>query len=189
MSLKHALLGFLNNKSMTGYQLKQVFDKSVRNFWNASLSQIYPTLSQMKDDGLLTLEVKYQDSSPNAKIYHITNSGRDELRKWLIEPLEPPQHRNAFLIKIFFGANIDKALIASQLKLRLDLAENNLVKYQQISNEITENHSSENSLALFESLTVDFGIKNMEAVIAWCKESIEKMELIKNEEEIIKSEV
>ena len=137
-------------------------------------------------NSLLTLEVKYQDSSPNAKIYHITDSGRAELRKWLMEPQDPPQHRNAFLIKIFFGANIDKDLIVLQLKYRLDLAENKLVKYQQISNEITENHSSENSLALFESLTVDFEIKNMEVVIAWCKESIKKMELIKNAEEIIK---
>lgn len=182
MSLKYALLGFLNYKSMTGYQLKQVFDKSVRNFWNASLSQIYPTLNQMKDDGLLTMEVKYQESSPNAKIYSITDSGREELRKWLIEPLEPSQHRNAFLIKIFFGANIDKVLIVSQLKQRLDLAENNLAKYQQIRNEITENHSSEDSLTLFESLTVDYGIKNMEAVIAWYKESIEKIESVKIKE-------
>jgi len=182
MSLKHALLGFLNYKSMTGYQLKQVFDESVRNFWHASLSQIYPTLSQMKEDGLLTLEVKYQDSSPNAKIYHITDSGRAELRNWLIEPMEPAQYRNAFLIKIFFGANIDKALITSQLKHRLELAENNLLKYQQIRSKMTKNHPSEDALTLFESLTIDFGIKNMEAVIAWCKESIEKIESIKTKE-------
>jgi len=168
MSLKHALLGFLNRKSMTGYQLKQGFDESVRNFWNASLSQIYPTLSQMKDDGLLTMKVKYQDSSPNAKIYHITDSGREELRKWLEEPLEPQQHRNAYLIKIFFGANIDPALIIGQLKARLELAEKNLAKYQQIP--------KDNGLTLFESLTVDYGVKHMEAEISWCKEAIEKIE-------------
>jgi PadR family transcriptional regulator AphA len=182
MSLKHALLGFLNYKSMTGYQLKQSFDKSVRNFWNASLSQIYPTLGQMKDDGLLTLEIKYQDSSPNAKIYHITDKGREELQKWISEPMEPQRHRSAFLIKLFFGANIDKDLIISQLKHRLELAEDNLEKYQQIMNDMTKNHALENDLTLFESLTVDFGIKNMEAVIVWCKESIEKIESIKIKE-------
>ncbi|VBB07115.1 transcription regulator padr n-terminal [Lucifera butyrica] len=182
MSLKHAILGFLNYKSMTGYQLKQRFDKSVRYFWNASLSQIYPTLSQLKEDGLLTLEVKYQDSSPNAKIYHITDKGREELRNWLIEPLEPQPHRSAFLIKIFFGANIDQNLIISQLNQRLELAESNLAKYQQIRNEITENHSLKNSFTLFESLTVDYGIKSMEAVIAWYRESIEKIESLKRKE-------
>lgn len=182
MSLKHALLGFLNYKSMTGYQLKQSFDKSIRNFWNASLSQIYPTLSQMKDDGFLTLEVKYQESSPNAKIYHITDTGREELRKWLTEPMEPSQHRNAFLIKIFFGANVDTSLIISQLRHRLELAENNLEKYRQILSKMPENYSSDDSLILFEGLTVDFGIKNMEAAIAWYKESIEKIESIKMKE-------
>ncbi len=46
MSLKHALLGFLNYGSMTGYELKKIFDPSIGHFWNAELSQMYPTLKQ-----------------------------------------------------------------------------------------------------------------------------------------------
>ncbi|MDP4093936.1 MAG: PadR family transcriptional regulator, partial [Bacillota bacterium] len=86
MSLKHALLGFLNYQSMTGYQLKKHFDESVSNFWSVSLSQIYPTLNQMSEQGLLTVEVIQQDTAPNAKVYQITDSGKEELLKWLAEP-------------------------------------------------------------------------------------------------------
>ena len=35
MSLKHALLGILTVRPMTGYELKQFFDSSVQHFWNA----------------------------------------------------------------------------------------------------------------------------------------------------------
>jgi PadR family transcriptional regulator, regulatory protein AphA len=189
MSLKHALLGFLTYESMSGYQLKQLFDESIRNFWNASLSQIYPTLNQMKDEGLLTLEVKYQDSSPNAKIYHITDQGRAELRKWLAEPLQLRENRNAFLIKIFFGANVDPDIIIAQLKQRLEWAEKNLENYRQSMKGMTGNHVTKDILTqdkLFWSLTADFGIKHEEALIAWYKESIQKLESIKNEGEVAK---
>ncbi|HBE76312.1 MAG TPA: PadR family transcriptional regulator [Firmicutes bacterium] len=178
MSLKHALLGFLNYESMSGYQLKRFFDESVRNFWNASLSQIYPTLSQMKDEGLLTLEVKYQDSSPNAKIYHITEQGRAELQKWLAEPQEPQNYRSAFLIKIFFGANIPPEQMINELKQRLQLAEEKLAVHRQILADIIRN-STENGLnrdALFWSLTADFGVKSAEATVAWYKDSLKKLE-------------
>ncbi|HBF39749.1 MAG TPA: PadR family transcriptional regulator [Firmicutes bacterium] len=181
MSLKHALLGFLNYESLTGYQLKQFFDESIRNFWNASLSQIYPTLNQMKEEGLLTMEVKYQDSSPNAKIYHITDQGRAELQRWLAEPIEPQPYRSAFLIKIFFGANIDKEQIIIQLKQRLQLAEQELENRRQISEKLFQKFSTENGLnrkALFWSLTVDFGIKNEETTVAWCKEAIQRLEAL-----------
>ncbi len=181
MSLKHALLGFLNYESMTGYQLKQYFDESVRNFWNASLSQIYPTLNQMKEEGLLTLEVKYQDSSPNAKIYHITEQGRAELLRWLAEPMEPQPHRSAFLIKIFFGADIDKEQILTQLRDRLQRAEQELENRRQMMTDLFQKFSTENGFsrkALFWSLTVDFGIKSEEATVAWYKESIQKLEAL-----------
>ena len=184
MSLKHALLGFLNYRSMTGYQLKQFFDESVRNFWNASLSQIYPTLNQMKDEGLLTMEIKYQDASPNAKIYHITDQGREELYKWLAEPSEPQPYRSAFLVKIFFGANIDKEQVILLLKQRLGLAEEKLEVHRQILADIVQKNTTENGLsrdALFWSLTADFGVKSAEATVAWYQDAIQKLENYKSQ--------
>lgn len=183
MSLKHALLGFLNYKSMTGYQLKQFFDESVRNFWNASLSQIYPTLNQMKEEGLLTMEVKYQDSSPNAKIYYITEQGRAELQRWLAESIEPQTFRSTFLIQIFFGANIPKEQVIAKLEQRLRLAEEKLEVHRQIFSDIIRKNTTENGLsreALFWSLTADFGVKNAEATVAWYKDSIQKLENLEN---------
>ncbi len=181
MSLKHALLGFLNYQSMTGYTLKQCFDQSVQHFWNASLSQIYPTLNQMKEEGLLTMEIKYQDASPNAKIYQITAAGRSELQRWLAEPIEAQPSRSAFLVKIFFSANIDRQVVLAQLKERLEQAKANLVRYHQSQQEIINRRASANDSpqdCLFWSLTADYGIKHEEANIAWYKESIKTIEAL-----------
>ena len=50
MSLKHAILGFLNYQPQTGYELKEVFDDSVQHFWLADQSQIYRTLNDLMAD-------------------------------------------------------------------------------------------------------------------------------------------
>ena len=68
MSLKYALLGFLNYGPHTGYELKKFFDVSVAHFWNAELSQIYPTLKTLETEGLVDMDVQVQADRPNRKV-------------------------------------------------------------------------------------------------------------------------
>ena len=51
MSLEYAILGFLKDHPSSGYDLKKIFDISVRHFWPADQSQIYRTLAQMNNKG------------------------------------------------------------------------------------------------------------------------------------------
>jgi Predicted transcriptional regulators len=179
MSLKYALLGFLNYQSMTGYQLKKHFDESISNFWNASLSQIYPTLNQMCEQSLLTVEVIQQDSTPNAKVYHITNTGKDELLKWLTGPIEFEPMRSSLLVKLFFSSCITKDQVISLLVQTMSLAKKNLKLYQDSKNHFEKDHASESTMkqeAFYWTLTVDYGIKNAEAIIAWCEGCVKKIQ-------------
>src|SRR2546426_8647603 len=116
MSLKHALLGFINYGPMTGYELKKFFDTSVAHFWNAELSQIYPTLKAMESEGLVEMRVDVQEDRPNRKEYSITDAGRSELLGWLARPAEPEQVREPILVKVFFAAALQKAEIVSVLR-------------------------------------------------------------------------
>jgi len=179
MSLKHALLGFLNYGGMSGYELKQCFDQSIRHFWNANLSQIYPTLGQMEKEGLLTLKVKYQEDRPNRKVYYITEAGRKELRRWLCEPVELPLTRHPFLIKVFFGGNLEKEEILAQLRHDLVLRQEQLDAYQKRVREVLEQYIKATGMereGLFWGLTLEAGIKFEEAWIQWCEEAINKIE-------------
>jgi hypothetical protein len=56
MSLKHALLGFLNYGPHTGYELKKVFDVSVAHFWSADEPDI--PLEGPRDRGLVEMKVR-----------------------------------------------------------------------------------------------------------------------------------
>ena len=45
--LKYAILGLLNQKSMSGYELSSEFESALNEFWNAKHSQIYPELRKL----------------------------------------------------------------------------------------------------------------------------------------------
>ncbi len=181
MSLKYAMLGFLNYGDMTGYDLKQCFDQSIKHFWNANLSQIYPTLSRLEEDGLLTMKVEYQEDRPNRKVYRITEAGREELQRWLREPMAPQLHRNPFLIKIFFGRSIKKEELLVQLRHHLALHKEEMSAYQGPVREVLMQYIEATGLkreGLFWGLTLEAGIKQNKASIEWLEEAISKIELL-----------
>ncbi|MEA3309264.1 MAG: PadR family transcriptional regulator, partial [Chloroflexota bacterium] len=171
MSLKHALLGFLSYQPMTGYDLKQHFDRSIYYFWNANLSQIYPTLSKMKGEGWLTMEVEYQEDRPNRKVYHVTTAGREELRRWLQEPVAVAPVRDAFLIKTFFSGQLAKEKVLSQLRHHLTLHQEQLAAYQETVRGTIQQSIEATGMerdGLFWNLTLDKGIKYEQGWIEWC---------------------
>ena len=57
MSLRHALLGVIKDKPLTGYDLVRHFQGTVGFLWSAPQSQIYPELRRMEAAGLVQAEV------------------------------------------------------------------------------------------------------------------------------------
>ena len=78
MSLKYALLGIIDtgNRPYSGYDIKKIFDSSMQFYWSATYTQIYRTLAQLHEAGLLNMEVIQQEDNPNKKVYTITSQGR-----------------------------------------------------------------------------------------------------------------
>lgn len=101
MSLQHILLGLLREPA-SGYDLKAYFDCSVRYFWAAELSQIYPTLQRLEKDGLLRSKVEPSSKGPKRRVYSLTPSGRKMLREWLLGEPQLGDERYGFVAQFFF---------------------------------------------------------------------------------------
>ena len=178
MSLKHALLGFINYGPMTGYELKKFFDTSVAHFWNAELSQIYPALKAMETDGLVEMKVEVQDDRPNRKVYSITDSGRRELLDWLAKPADREQLREPILIKIFFGSSLSKRELIAVLQ---DCADETraMLAYLEYAHQFVDKFVEALGLrqeGLFWQLTIGCGLKVHRAELAWAEEAIKTIE-------------
>ena len=180
MSLKHALLGFLNYGPHTGYELKKVFDISVAHFWSAELSQIYPTLKALETEGLVEMKVEVQADRPNRKVYSITDDGRRELGDWLGTPAEPDQVREPLLVKLFFAAASGKEQLLHVLRHRTAALRERLAEYDSGLN-LVDTYSTAARLggeAIFWRLAIQYSIARTRAILAFIDDSIEEIELL-----------
>lgn len=87
MALPHAILVSLSEQNGSGYELARRFDRSIGYFWAATHQQIYRTLRTMEDDRWVHVRVVAQHGRPDKKVYGVTDSGREELARWIAEPL------------------------------------------------------------------------------------------------------
>ncbi len=108
MSLRHILLGFLN-EPRSGYDLRQAFEDSVAHFWTANLSQIYPTLKAMEADAWLTSDKQPSSKGPARIVYSRTDLGRQALADWLLGGPCLQEQRNGFLAQVYFLDSLSEA--------------------------------------------------------------------------------
>ncbi|MCA1984728.1 PadR family transcriptional regulator [Nocardioides nematodiphilus] len=106
MSLRHALLGLLARRPSSGYELTQMFDRSLSTSWHAGHSQIYPELGKLEAAGLIRL---VGEGARRSKTYDITDAGRVELRRWLVEAEPDRSQRSESGLRLFLTPLLDAA--------------------------------------------------------------------------------
>jgi DNA-binding PadR family transcriptional regulator len=108
MSIKYAILGLLSWKPSTGYDLKKVIEESSIMYWSGNNNQIYKTLLQLLDAGLVTNEVLHQESTPSKKLYTITSEGAATLKEWVLSTPELPEFKKTFLVQLAWADQLDE---------------------------------------------------------------------------------
>ena len=177
MSLKHAILGFLNYAPKTGYELKSIFDTSVQHFWPADQSQIYRTLSQLEKDGWAEKQIVVQKDRPNRKVYSITQAGREELHRWLVTPLPFGDNRSAPMIQVFFAGQLSDEEIIQIYQYAADFMRAGLQQYDQIPQDIGAYADTTQSPRefFFWMQTLEIGKMMARTNLAWIENVIEKI--------------
>ena len=179
MSLKHILLGMLA-EPQSGYDLKKEFDKSLRNFWHAELSQIYPQLQKLEEEGLLSSKQEASSEGPPRRVFRRSAKGRRELLKWLREGPHIGKDRMSYLAQVYFLPELENENEAMEFMqaLRTDVAAR-LARLKEIEHEWSgcdprypddlpdhEYHSQ---------LTLSLGLKRLAATLDWCDDTIARM--------------
>ena len=175
MSLEHAILGFLQYKPMSGYDLKKIFDTSVQHFWSADQSQIYRTLGRLAERDWVELEVVPQADRPDRKLYHITPAGGGELFRWLSTPTPYENHRSAALIQVFFAAQLEDDQILAIFERQAEMVRQGLAQFEAIPQQAMQYAEEINSAreVYFWMLTLDAGLTSARAQLAWLERVID----------------
>lgn len=170
-NVAYVILGFLAKSSepLSGYDIKQWIDTSVRFFFAASFGQIYPELKKLEAAGLV-------EGVPNATggrartEYTITEAGHVELRAWLMQSEARLEMRDQAILRIFFSGDLTKAQRLTKLK---ELRAERLASYETLK----EVHAmTRDVISDMPDLVLDYGLGLHQYVIDWCDRAIKAVE-------------
>lgn len=166
-----ALLGALSIQPMSGYEIKKMMAESTNYFWSESNGQIYPTLSKLAKNKLVTID-KQMVGAKIKNIYTLTKTGQIKLQEWLMQDFEYSPPRDELLLKLFYGQNVAPKFSIQQIQKHLQKCQELLVICKNIENKLTI-LVKQGKRPVYFLLTVKAGVGAVKTEIAWCNESIE----------------
>jgi len=180
MSLENALLGLLNHKPMTGYDLKKILDHPIGFFWTAQMSQIYRELNKLGEKGLVKSEIEPQEKRPDRKVYQITKEGQETFLSWLNKFPDrlSELYRSQFLMRIFFSSRIKLDELAFEIKRYKKEMEEQL-RYLTKVEQWIKDYSREKKFredAFYWNLIVKKAYKSIAAGMEWADECLQLIE-------------
>ncbi len=146
----------------SGYDIKQVVDKSTRHFWAASYGQIYPELKRLEDQGLIRGRSEPTGGRPRT-VYELTPEGDAALHSWLESGHEPLYElRDEGMLKLFFSDLVPAKQRVENIRAMRARMESKLAQLRELEPKTAEMRTG-------PALTLRLGITFTECFIQWCE--------------------
>lgn len=179
MSLGYGILGFLNYKPMTGYDLAKAFGESLNFFWHAQNSHIYLELKKLEKKGYISGKTVIQSDKPNKRVFSITDSGRTAFLDWLSQGsgTDDTHFKNVFLMKVFFSGNQPVSQSIAMLRQYKENCEAYLQQMRTIPGNIESyGEDMDTYQTLFWQFTADYGYRFIKNCMEWAEQCMERLE-------------
>ncbi len=173
MSLKHALLAMLDIDKGSGYDLMKRFDQSVAFFWPSSFQQVYKELNHLENKGFIQAEEISQEGKPDKKIFEVTESGAEELQRWLSLPAKEMKIKDTFLIKVFGGNRGSTEELLADLNTQQQQHRDNLASYKTIAHNLKQLSPEKFQRYALPYQTLKLGIRFEETWLEWSEDTKE----------------
>jgi DNA-binding PadR family transcriptional regulator len=176
---RYIILGLLSHEPMTGYDIRQVAERSIGMFWSdLSYGQIYPTLKVLEKENLVSKSVKVEEGQRLRKIYTITPEGIEKLQDWLKEPADLEVFKLDILLRLYFGAKVDVEHSIKRIMTFKHRIEATLEQYDAFETAL-KNILHENRDHRFYLLTLQFGQHITRAQLDWAYQALDILETMK----------
>jgi DNA-binding PadR family transcriptional regulator len=157
MSVPLTLLGLLEREPSHGYDLKNEYDSYFGRSRPLQFSQVYSTLGRLARDGKVEAGGIEQGPGPERRRYTITEIGRDEVERWLSQPVEPEPHLQTEL----FTKVVLSLMLGRSAELYLDIQRSAHLRRMRELTDLKRNG------AVVDALLADHGLFHLEADLRW----------------------
>jgi DNA-binding PadR family transcriptional regulator len=163
LSIEHALLGFLLNQPLHGYEIHQRLQEAhaLGQIWRVKQAKLYALLAKLEADQLIVAELIEQEARPPKRLLHLTNTGRTTFLTWSSTPVTHGRDvRIEFLAKLFWAQQQSPAAIQYLLAVQREVTKTLLV-------EICHELEADGAAQPYSWLVHQFRRGQLEAVLAW----------------------
>ena len=131
MNVRTLCLAILHFGEVTGYEIKKLAeDGKFCYFIEASFGAIYPALTRMFNEGLVTWRTEVQAGKPSRKVYAITDLGRSQFVESLYDEPKPDKFKSEFLLMMLCSNILDKAYVTKLIDKKIGEVETELERLQ-----------------------------------------------------------
>lgn len=162
----YAVLGLIDKRPASGYDLAALADQSLGYFWPISRTLVYRELGRLEGLGWAVATEVAQERLPDKRVWSTTEQGRQALADWLSRPAEGgTSFRSGVLLKFMFGARMSPAALTSLLA---DYRESLQTTATDLSSVVQGLENSPE--ARMGRLAALHGLRSAEARLAWLDE-------------------
>ena len=163
----YVVLGMVRLGARSGYEIKQTVGQSIRFFWTISPVQIYPSLVQLEQAGLIAGRADPQGKR-RRRTYEITSAGERALQQWLrrAEPM-PFELRDIGLVKLFFADALDPTEGQELLSAVMQRSEDRIATLRAIEPTAA---AAEEDGNIYPLLTLRMGLAYHQAMVDVCQD-------------------
>lgn len=176
-----AIMGILAlSPNISGYDIRREMEQSTDFFWKESFSSIYPVLAMLEKEGMIVKQEDHTRGKRPRHLYSLSNMGYLALQEWLKEAPQPQQARSEILLKLFLGSLTTPVISLTHVQeyqRGLAAKKKTLAK---ILNELLAMPKETTGLPYWQ-LTIDHGMKSIDASLQWCEEALIKLKQIEEE--------
>jgi PadR family transcriptional regulator AphA len=172
MTLRHAVLGLLADRTASGYDLMKLFDTSLANVWPATQSQVYGELGKLAGSGLLEVSA---EGPRGRKEYTITKQGLDELRSWLIDTEPDRTRRSETLLRVFFLGVLTPVESVTYLSVEAARAAGEHAELERLEAQVDW---GDDPLSVYGRLALEYGLRltaMQEEWAGWAREQVARL--------------
>ena len=120
MNVKTLCLGILSVGEASGYEIKKDIEEGMfSHFIEASFGSIYPALTQLAGEELVTVRAEEQTGKPDKKVYAITDKGRVALAKSIAVLPARDKYKSEFLFQMLLQQYISPGMMVAAVDKQL----------------------------------------------------------------------
>jgi DNA-binding PadR family transcriptional regulator len=168
--LGYALLGLLQAKPASGYDLRKIFSSTAMTTYSDSPGAIYPALRRLQQQGLIRGNVEDGAGLRRRQVFTLTAEGAAELRSWITRPVnrsEVIRGLDEVMLRFAFSeqAGGREASVGLLKSLKAELT-------SYLPNLHQQRAAGKATMPTSGSLALESGIRSYETLLQWTKDAL-----------------